>query len=132
MAACNWPRFTTTKSRRKMLLKPRLGIRMWSGIWPPSKPLIWTPVRAVWPLPPRPPVLPLPEPMPRPIRRRDLRAPGLSESWLSLILDYLVMAGAAYKAASVGCFDPHQVAYLVDHAADRGRILELAASPHPV
>ena len=51
-----------------MLLKPRLGRRRCSGIWPPSKPLMRTPERAVWPLPPRPPVLPLPEPMPRPTR----------------------------------------------------------------
>src|SRR5690349_13850586 len=45
-----------------------------------------TPVRAVWPLPPRPPVLPLPEPMPRPTRMRDLRAPGLSRSWSSFMV----------------------------------------------
>src|SRR5437868_13645366 len=34
-----------------------------------------TPERAVWPLPPRPPVLPAPEPMPRPIRKRFFREP---------------------------------------------------------
>src|ERR1700675_4325471 len=46
---------------------------------------MWTPVRAVWPLPPRPPVLPLPEPMPRPIRMRPLRAPALSAISLSFM-----------------------------------------------
>src|SRR5207302_363827 len=44
-----------------------------------------TPERAVWPLPPRPPVLPVPEPMPRPMRERFLRAPGRSESSCSFI-----------------------------------------------
>src|SRR3954451_20781385 len=44
-----------------------------------------TPERAVWPLPPRPPVLPLPEPMPRPMRMRSLRDPGRSAIWLSFI-----------------------------------------------
>src|SRR5215831_15368355 len=48
------------------------------------------------------------------------------------------MAGAAYKAASgpavasVGRVDAHQVVDLGDHAADRRRILEHAAAPHPV
>src|SRR3546814_7414975 len=63
-----------------MLLKPRFGIRMWSGIWPPSKPFTDTPERLFWPFWPRPPVLPRPEPMPRPTRTRPLRAPGLSRS----------------------------------------------------
>src|SRR5262245_32592926 len=67
-------------------LKPRFGSRRWSGIWPPSNPLMRTPDRAVWPLPPRPPVLPVPEPMPRPIRLRFLRAPGRSASSCSFIL----------------------------------------------
>src|SRR5437879_9540125 len=61
-----------------MLLKPRFGSRMWSGIWPPSKPAIDTPERALAPFWPRPAVLPSPEPMPRPTRTRDWRAPLLS------------------------------------------------------
>ncbi len=56
----------------KILLKPRFGSRMWSGIWPPSKPLMATPERDFWPLTPRPAVLPVPEPMPRPTRLRRL------------------------------------------------------------
>src|SRR4029453_6565622 len=68
-----------------MLLKPRLGSRMWSGIWPPSKPAIDTPERDLAPFWPRPAVLPRPEPMPRPTRTRPFRAPLLSRSSLSFI-----------------------------------------------
>jgi len=67
-ACCNRPKFTTVKVLRKMFLNPRFGSRRWSGVCPPSKPLSATPVRAVCPLPPRPEVLPLPDPMPRPTR----------------------------------------------------------------
>ena len=77
-----------------MLRKPRFGRRRCSGIWPPSKPLMRTPERAVWPLPPRPPVLPLPEPMPRPMRLRALREPALSASSIELHrVSYLLAAG---------------------------------------
>src|SRR5262249_59435586 len=80
------PRLTSLVLRANaVFLKPRLGKRRCSGIWPPSKPLMRTPERAVWPLPPRPPVLPDPEPMPRPMRCRVLRAPGRSASSLSFI-----------------------------------------------
>src|SRR5215468_10056838 len=82
-------RFTTLRSRAKMLLKPRFGSRRCKGIWPPSKPLMRTPALAVWPLPPRPPVLPFPDPMPRPIRRRPWRAPALSEISLSFMACFL-------------------------------------------
>src|SRR5579863_5882990 len=58
-------------SLRKMLVKPRFGIRRCSGIWPPSKPRIMRdPVRERCPLCPRVDVLPMPEPMPRPTRLR--------------------------------------------------------------
>ena len=73
----------------KILLKPRFGRRRCNGIWPPSKPLMRTPERAVWPLPPRPEVLPLPEPMPRPTRMRFLREPALSAISLSFIAKFL-------------------------------------------
>src|SRR5579871_1662982 len=79
------------KSGRNMwLLKPRLGKRWCSGVWPPSKPLIATPLRAVWPLPPRPEVLPLPEPMPRPTRIRFFREPALSAISLSFMVAFLL------------------------------------------
>src|SRR5580765_7543054 len=95
---------------------------------------MWTPVRAVWPLPPRPPVLPLPEPMPRPIRMRPLRAPALSESWFNFMVLSSVAATRAKPppinqiVASAGRFHPHQVMHLRDHAAHGRRILELAAA----
>src|ERR1700741_1376553 len=73
-----------------MLLKPRLGSRMWSGIWPPSKPAIDTPERALAPFWPRPAVLPRPEPIPRPTRTRPWRAPLLSLRSLSFMLLHLL------------------------------------------
>src|SRR4051794_14010090 len=85
-APCRRSRLISANSSRKMLLKPRFGRRRCSGICPPSKPLMRTPERAVWPLPPRPAVLPLPEPMPRPTRMRFLREPALSASSLSFIV----------------------------------------------
>src|SRR5690606_32835838 len=45
-----------------------------------------TPERLFWPFWPRPPVLPLPEPMPRPTRIRPLRAPSLSRRSFSFII----------------------------------------------
>src|SRR5439155_1349692 len=57
--------------------KPRFGKRRCNGIWPPSKPTLWNPPeRDFWPLCPRPAVLPSPEPMPRPARRRAFLAPA--------------------------------------------------------
>src|SRR6185369_15958289 len=68
-------RFTTVYSVRKMLVKPRLGRRRCSGIWPPSKPRIrLKPERDPWPLWPRVEVLPMPDPIPRPTRLRDVFA----------------------------------------------------------
>src|SRR5579875_1467195 len=62
-------RFTIVYSVRKILVKPRLGRRRCSGIWPPSKPRIrLEPERDPCPLWPRPDVLPVPDPMPRPMR----------------------------------------------------------------
>src|ERR1700761_6948208 len=63
------PRLMTEYSVRKILVKPRLGRRRCSGIWPPSKPRIMRePDRERWPLWPRLEVLPMPEPIPRPTR----------------------------------------------------------------
>src|SRR5512135_3604163 len=63
------PTFTVSVSTAKMFLKPRLGRRRWSGIWPPSKPgAWWKPERDLAPLLPRVAVLPWPEPGPRPTR----------------------------------------------------------------
>src|SRR3569832_5843 len=104
-------------------MKPRLGICMWSGIWPPSKPLMATPERAVWPLPPRPPVLPTPEPMPRPPRTRFLLAPALSRSSFKramvVVLIYCALSRRRQTAHPVQPLlfvadDAHQVRDLVD------------------
>src|SRR5690606_32453550 len=103
-------------------LKPRLGMRMWSGIWPPSKPLMATPARAVWPLPPRPPVLPTPEPIPRPIRTRTLLAPGLSRSSFKRVM----------FVTSLLADDADEMRDLVDHAAHFGRINQLTLLVHLV
>src|SRR6185503_392064 len=62
-------RLTTSYSTRNGLWKPRFGTRRCSGICPPSKPrLNLKPDRDFAPLWPRPAVLPLPDPWPRPIR----------------------------------------------------------------
>src|SRR5918911_36366 len=102
------PRLTSLRSRAFGGVKPRFGRRRCSGIWPPSKPLMDTPVRAFWPLTPRPAVLPLPEPMPRPTRMRSLVAPGLSEISFSFMAPSLLPV-----------FDAHEVLDLLDHAAHR-------------
>ena len=71
----------------KILLKPRLGMRRAKGIWPPSKPTrTLPPLRAFWPLWPRPPVLPLPEPAPRPLRYASRTEPSAGDSSLSFII----------------------------------------------
>src|SRR5689334_19930026 len=104
-------RLTSAYSTRNTLLKPRLGRRRCIGIWPPSKPLMRTPERAVWPFPPRPACLPLPEPMPRPTRMRFLREPGLSAislSFIALLLVCLLLVD-----------DANEMMNLFDHAAHR-------------
>src|SRR5689334_22785457 len=72
-------RFTSAVGvRNGTFLKPRFGMRRYIGTWPPSKPRprLPLPVRAVWPLPPKPAVLPLPELSPRPRRLRFTFAPS--------------------------------------------------------
>src|ERR1035437_9140650 len=101
------PTLTSATSAEGNGLKPRLGNRRDNGIWPPSKPLIATPEREVWPLTPRPQVLSLPQPIPRPTRMRFLRAPSLSRISLSFI------------GSSLALLDPDQVVHLGDHAAHR-------------
>src|SRR4051794_15744678 len=86
-----------------------------------------TPVRDFWPLTPRPAVLPLPEPIPRPTRMRALRAPALSAISFSLIVLPSALEPPVGRSARF-LVDAHQVAHLVDHAAHLGRIHELAAA----
>src|SRR5688572_6591515 len=118
-----------------MLLKPRFGSRMWSGIWPPSKPKTETPERLFWPFWPRPAVLPLPEPMPRPTRMRRLRAPSLSRislSFMSCTRFRFCRAWFVQFADWRLFLDAHQVSDLADLAANFGRVLDLDAAPHLV
>src|SRR3954452_20154556 len=120
-----------------MLLKPRFGSRMWSGIWPPSKPLIETPERALAPFWPRPAVLPLPEPMPRPTRMRPLRAPWLSLSSLSFMsctrFRFCRACPARGRMDGLGCrFDAHQMRDFAHLSAHFGRVLDLDALAHLV
>src|SRR5262245_62207918 len=113
IASWRRPRLISLNALRNGLLNPRLGSRRCNGICPPSKPLTATPVRAFWPLTPRPAVLPLPEPMPRPTRRRVLRAPGrsaISESFIALS-SFASLADHADEVANLG-----------DHAARHGRV----------
>ena len=83
MAFCRRPRLTSAYVLRNRLWNPRLGRRLYSGIWPPSNPASETPLRDFWPLWPRPDVPPLPEPAPRPNRLRRGRAPAVSRSSFS-------------------------------------------------
>src|ERR1700735_1360205 len=114
------PRLTSLYLSRAGGWKPRLGRRRCRGIWPPSKPLMRTPERAVWPLPPRPACLPLPEPMPRPTRMRAFDDPGLS------LISFSFMA-----ASLLAVDDAHEMRDLGDHAAIGGLVGEARASPRP-
>src|SRR3989441_6961014 len=105
------PTLTTAYSLRNRLVKPRFGTRLWSGIWPPSKPkYCLRPERDSCPLLPAVAVLPWPEPGPRPIRFGFLRAPlaGLSVDRSSL------------RATPALHDDPHQVRDGIDHAPHGG------------
>src|SRR5690348_1910539 len=107
-----------------MLLKPRFGSRMWSGIWPPSKPAMLTPERALAPFCPRPAVLPSPEPIPRPTRTRPWRAPLLSRisfSFMSLHSLSLLSRSPLNRGRKLSLrFDLHQVLDLADLPHDFG------------
>src|SRR3954447_19589045 len=117
-----------------MLLKPRLGSRMWRGIWPPSKPAIDTPERALAPFWPRPAVLPRPEPIPRPTRTRPCRAPLLSRSWLSfMVLHSLSLLSRSPSIPKGHCWsgglvDPEEVLDLADLSHHFGCRLDLHGS----
>src|SRR5690606_7772873 len=79
-----------------------------------------TPERLFWPFWPRPPVLPLPEPMPRPTRIRPLRAPALSR------MSFSFMSVHSLSLLSRGCSVDHfdHVGELGDRASHLGGVLE--------
>src|SRR3954451_6657791 len=94
-----------------------LRIRMWIGIWPPSKfERDLEPVREPAPFWPRPEVLPVPEPSPRPTRLRALRLPGAGLS---------VCSPKSWELSEFSVIDPHQVADAVQHAARLRGVLDL-------
>src|SRR5690606_16709701 len=104
-------RFTISYTLRNGLWNPRFGTRLCSGIWPPSNHgCVLPPVRALWPLCPRPLVLPRPDPGPRPTRLRSRCAPSGRLRSLSF---------AMLTLASPQLFHSDQVPDLEDHAADR-------------
>src|SRR5215467_4216911 len=91
-----------------MFLKPRLGRRRWSGIWPPSKPRIMRePLRERCPLCPRAEVLPIPDPIPRPTRFLLLEA---------------FLGARRFDKFIVLLHDLDQVRNLCDHTANRWRV----------
>src|SRR3954462_7519521 len=94
-----------------------LRIRMWMGICPPSKLCrVFEPEREPAPFWPRPAVLPVPEPSPRPTRLRALREPGAG---LSVCRPIRCCSGSS----AIG--DLHQVPDAVDHAPRLRVVLEL-------
>src|SRR3990167_165548 len=100
--------------RAKMFVNPRFGKRRYRGIWPPSNPLIETPVRAVWPLPPRPPVFPLPDPIPRLTRIFLRRAPSLSR----ISFNFIVLT----------LFHFYHMLNFFNHSTNRRRILKFTGA----
>src|SRR5260370_35293793 len=102
------------------------------------------PVRAFWPLPPRPAVLPVPLAWPRPTRFFSFTPPpaggvNLVNSFMSPLRLGLGRAALLFchRAAAEG-FESlarlgplHQVRADVDHAADAGRVLHGAFAPDP-
>src|SRR4051794_35328031 len=100
-----------------------LRMRMWIGIWPPSKfERAFDPEREPAPFWPRPDVLPVPEPSPRPMRLRGLRLFGAGFSVCSP------------KSSVFSVIDPHQVADAVEHPAGLRGVLDIdrvADAPQP-
>src|SRR3954447_26954989 len=100
-----------------------LRMRMWIGIWPPSKfARDFEPEREPAPFWPRPDVLPVPEPSPRPTRLRGRRLFGAGLSVCSP------------KSSVFSVIDPHQVADAVEHPAGLRGVLDIdrvADAPQP-
>src|SRR4051812_21040290 len=111
-----------------------LRIRMWIGIWPPSK---FTrdllPAREPAPFWPRPDVLPVPEPSPRPMRLRALREPGAGLRVCRPTRGSAAPSFVAPLRASLSAIggDLHEVADPVEHAPDLLVVLDLHGVADP-
>src|SRR5262249_10217290 len=103
-----------------------------SGIWPPSKPCTWLPVRALAPLTPRPLVLPRPDEEPRPSLSLRLWAPGLLAIWLSFIITSpwpgRPKAATRPPILLVIFDDLDEVPHGMDHAAHRRGVFQGASA----
>src|SRR5581483_6710840 len=96
-----------------------LRMRMWIGFCPPSKRARrLAPEREPHPFWPRPAVLPMPEPSPRPTRLRGRRDPGAG---------LRLCRPTRSCSAILGHLD--QMLDATDHAADLGRVLVLHLMP---
>jgi hypothetical protein len=61
-----------------LFVKPRFGVSLYNGVWPPMNARCGPPpARDFWPFCPLPALFPIPEPIPRPLRFRNLLFPGL-------------------------------------------------------
>src|SRR3954464_1466422 len=109
-----------------------LRIRMWIGIWPPSKfGRDFEPEREPAPFWPRPAVLPVPEPSPRPMRLRALREPGAGlRECRPMRSSPTPSPGEPPRWVPLGAspsaiLDLHEVADAVDHAPRLLVVLDL-------
>ena len=92
-----------------------LRICMCSGIWPPSSDVrLFEPEREPAPLWPRPEVLPMPEPSPRPTRLRGFREPGFG---FRLCRPMRSVVSVSFFSA----IDLHQVPHAMEHARGSAR-----------
>src|SRR3954470_17012031 len=108
-----------------------LRMRMWIGIWPPSKfTRVFEPAREPAPFWPRPAVLPVPEPSPRPTRLRALREPGAGLRECRPMRSSTPSPGESprcvpFRASPSAILDLHEVADAVDHAPRLLVVLDL-------
>src|ERR1700684_3432458 len=111
-SASSRPTFTMVYSLRKILVKPRLGKRRCSGIWPPSNPRIREyPKTDLAPLAQRPEFFPRPVPMPWPTRCFLCFCPAGGLNWLRFIAFPFI-----YSACLLN--DRQQMRNLLHHAPE--------------